>query len=179
MSKGESAEDFRIWTIGHSTRELDDFVHLLKANGIDAIADVRSLPGSRKFPHFNSETLGRSLADAGIHYELIKQLGGRRRARPDSPNTVWRNKSFRGYADHMETPEFLEGIGVLSTLAGERRTAVMCSEAVWWRCHRSMIADHLKAEGAWVEHIMDGRNVPHPFTSAAKIVNGKLVYGPE
>jgi uncharacterized protein (DUF488 family) len=176
----ERAKRLKIWTIGHSTRELADFMALLKANEIEAIADVRSLPGSRKFPQFNSEELETSLADAGIDYRLIKQLGGRRKARPDSPNTVWRHKSFRGYADYMETPEFLEGIEILLDLAEEKKTAVMCAEAVWWRCHRSMISDYLKSLGGTVEHIMSGKeNVIHPFTSAARLENGRLFYGSE
>ena len=169
----------QIWTIGHSTRELGDFLGLLHKNGVEAVADVRSLPGSRKFPQFNAETLGPELVEAGIEYVPMKSLGGRRKTRPDSPNTVWRNASFRGYADYMETPEFVEGIQDLLELASRKPTAIMCAEAVWWRCHRSMIADFLKSEGVTVEHIMDGRSVVHPFTKAAKIVEGKLVYGAE
>ena len=108
----------------------------------------------------------------------FKQLGGRRRTRPDSPNTVWRNAAFRGYADYMETGEFRDGIDELLQLGERKRTAIMCAEAVWWRCHRSMISDYLKAAGVIVEHIMDGgKTVIHPFTSAARIENGKLVYG--
>lgn len=168
----------KLWTIGHSTRDLGEFIHLLRDNRIQAVADVRSLPGSRRFPQFNSEALETSLADAGIAYALIKELGGRRKVRPDSPYTVWRHKAFRGYADYMETDGFREGIELLVSLAKRKRTAIMCSEAVWWRCHRSMIADHLKASGVIVEHIMDRKNVEHPYTSAATIVEGKLVYGP-
>ena len=167
----------KIWTVGHSTRELADFLRLLADNGIEAIADVRSLPGSRKFPQFNSEDLEPSLANAGIGYQLIKELGGRRKVRPDSPHTVWRHKSFRGYADYMETLGFREGIEILLDLAEKKRTAVMCAEAVWWRCHRSMIADYLKSNGAIVEHIMDGKNVIHPYTSAASLEDGRLNYG--
>ena len=178
MDIAKRTKGLRIWTVGHSTRELADFIALLKANEIEAIADVRSLPGSRKFPQFNSEDLELSLADAGIDYLLIKQLGGRRKALPNSPHSVWRHKSFRGYADHMDTPGFEEGIEILVSLAREKRTAVMCAEAVWWRCHRSMIADYLKSFGATVEHIMDGKeNVTHPFTSAASFEKGRLFYG--
>ena len=168
-----------LWTIGHSTRSFDNFLELLRENEIEAVADVRSLPGSRKFPQFNSESLQIALEDAGIEYVLIKKLGGRRRGKPDSPHTVWRHKAFRGYADYMDTTEFLEGIDELLALARQKRTAIMCAEAVWWRCHRSMIADHLKAAGVTVEHIMDGKNVEHPFTSAATIVKGQLAYGAE
>ena len=177
VDEGKYAKGLKIWTVGHSTRELADFIALLKANKIEAIADVRSLPGSRKFPQFNSEELERSLADSGIDYQLIKQLGGRRKALPDSSNTVWRHKSFRGYADYMQTTAFREGIEILLDLAEKKKTAVMCAEAVWWRCHRSMIADYLKSNGAVVEHIMDAKNVIHPYTSAAKIVKGSVVYG--
>lgn len=179
MDERKFANGVKIWTVGHSTRELADFIALLKWNEIEAIADVRSLPGSRKFPQFNSEDLEPSLAAADIDYLLIKELGGRRKARPDSPNTVWRHKSFRGYADYMETPDFRAGIELLLDLAEKKKTAVMCAEAVWWRCHRSMIADYLKSNGAVVEHIMDAKNVVHPYTSAAKIVKGHLVYGAE
>jgi uncharacterized protein (DUF488 family) len=167
-----------ISTVGHSTLSFEEFLELLKANRIELVADVRSYPGSRRFPHFNSEVLGVELANAGIGYELIKELGGRRRVKPDSQNTVWRNEAFRGYADYMETDGFREGIETLLELAREKRTAVMCAEAVWWRCHRSMIADYLKSIGITVEHIMDGKTEVHPYTAAAKIVDGKLVYGP-
>ncbi len=174
----ENLKGTKIWTVGHSTRELTEFLEMLTTNGIEAIADVRSLPGSRKFPHFDSEALDPALGASGIGYVLIKQLGGRRKVRPDSPNTVWRHPAFRGYADHMETAEFREGIEMLLELAGRKRTAIMCAEAVWWRCHRSMIADYLKAAGATVEHIMGGgKNVIHPFTSPAKVIDGALVYG--
>lgn len=177
MSTAEQINGLHVWTVGHSTRELADFVALLKFNGIEAIADVRSLPGSRKFPQYNSEALGPSLADAGISYQLVKELGGRRKVRPDSPHTVWRHKAFRGYADYMDTPGFIEGIDIVIELARKKRTAIMCAEAVWWRCHRSMIADFLKSKGAVVEHIMDSKNVIHPYTSAAKLENGQLYYG--
>lgn len=167
-----------IWTIGHSTRDLADFLELLSVNRIEALADVRSYPGSRRYPHFNAGNLGTALAEIGIEYVPFKQLGGRRPVRPDSTNTVWRNAAFRGYADYMETAEFKDGIKELLELAGRKRTAIMCAEAVWWRCHRSMISDHLKAVGVSVEHIMDGgKYVIHPFTAAARIENGKLVYG--
>ncbi len=170
--------DLKIWTIGHSTRTLAEYLEMLSVNDIETLADVRSYPGSRRYPHFNAETLSGSLAGVGIEYVPMKQLGGRRRSRPGSPNTVWRNEAFRGYADYMETAEFSDGIEALLKLARLKRTAIMCAEAVWWRCHRSMIADYLKASGITVEHIMDGgRNVIHPFTSAARLEDGKLVYG--
>lgn len=168
----------KIWTIGHSTRPIDEFIELLKSHQIDAVADVRSYPGSRKFPHFGAEALAESLPDAGIEYVPFKQLGGRRRARPDSPHTIWRSAAFRGYADFMDTDDFKKGIDELVAMAREKRTAIMCSEAVWWRCHRSMISDYLKAAGVTVEHIIGpGKAEIHPFTSAANIVDGRLVYG--
>ncbi|HLA95779.1 MAG TPA: DUF488 domain-containing protein [Pyrinomonadaceae bacterium] len=177
-SPHRSDDAIKIWTIGHSTRELAEFLELLALNRIEAVADVRSYPGSRKFPQFNAEALKNSLPANNITYVPFKQLGGRRRSRPDSPNTVWHNEAFRGYADYMETVEFRVGVDVLLELARKKRTAIMCAEAVWWRCHRSMISDYLKAAGITVEHIMDGgKNTIHPFTSAARIDNGKLVYG--
>ena len=172
------AHEPKIWTIGHSTRDLADFLELLTVNQIEAVADVRSYPGSRRYPHFGANPLAAALTECGIEYVPFKQLGGRRRSRPDSPNTVWRNEAFRGYADYMETSEFRDGIDELLKLAKRKRTAIMCAEAVWWRCHRSMISDYLKASGVTVEHIMDGgKNVIHPFTSAARISQGKLAYG--
>ena len=166
-----------LWTIGHSTLSIEDFINRLMSFEIQLLADVRSFPGSRRFPHFNQETLSVSLLDAGIRYEHFSELGGRRRARPDSLNIAWRNESFRGYADYMETNEFREGIDRLLEIASTHRTAIMCSEAVWWRCHRSLISDYLKVKGIEVNHIMSiGKAESHPFTSAARIVNGELSY---
>ena len=171
----------RIWTIGHSTREIDDFVSLLEENGIKLIADVRMFPGSKRYPQFGRDALAKSLREHRIRYEHFPELGGRRKAKPDSRNTAWRNESFRGYADYMETDEFGTGIARLIDLAEKSGpTAIMCAEAVWWRCHRSLISDHLKARGVEVLHILDHNKVePHPFTSAARIVNGKLSYADE
>jgi uncharacterized protein (DUF488 family) len=168
-----------IWTIGHSTREFEEFVSLLRENEIELLADVRSFPGSRKFPQFDKESLELTLPANGIEYVHLKQLGGRRKVKPDSKNTVWRNDAFRGYADYMETDDFRKGIDELIDLAEEKRTAIMCSEAVWWRCHRSMISDYLKAAGMSVLHIMaEGKMVEHRYTAAAKIADGRLNYGP-
>jgi uncharacterized protein (DUF488 family) len=168
----------RIWTIGHSTRSIEDFISLLKKNGIELLADVRSLPGSKRYPQFNKETLAESLNAHGIRYEHFPELGGRRKPNADSPNTAWRNASFRGYADYMETEEFHKGVERLLGLA--RSTAIMCAEAVWWRCHRSLISDYLKADDVEVMHILDANKIePHPFTSAARIVNGELSYRAE
>src|SRR3569623_12590 len=143
-----------IWTIGHSTREFEEFVHLLKENEIELLADVRSFPGSRKFPQFNKESLEVTLPENGIEYIHLKQLGGRRKVKKDSQNTVWRHEAFRGYADYMETDDFRKGIDERIEIAEDKRTAIMCSEAVWWRCHRSMISDYLKSKGVTVFHIM-------------------------
>ena len=141
------------------------------------LAGRAKLSGSRRYPHFNKENLTVSLADAGIRYEHFAELGGRRRARPDSLNMAWRNESFRGYADYMETNEFRAGIDRLLNIAATQRTAIMCSEAVWWRCHRSLISDYLKVKGIEVNHIMAiGKAEPHPFTSAAGVVDGELSY---
>ena len=166
-----------LWTIGHSTLSIEDFINKLKSFEIHLLADVRSFPGSRRYPHFNRKQLDASLAGADIRYEHFSELGGRRRARPDSLNIAWRNESFRGYADYMESDEFRKGIDRLLDLATTGRTAIMCSEAVWWRCHRSLISDYLKVKGIEVNHIMAiGKAEPHPFTSAARIVNGELSY---
>jgi uncharacterized protein (DUF488 family) len=169
----------RIWTIGHSTRTIDKFISLLEEHGIRLLADVRLLPGSKRYPQFNKETLADSLGKAGICYEHFPELGGRRKPREDSPNTAWRNESFRGYADYMETEEFGKDVRRLIDLAGEAGpTAIMCAEAVWWRCHRGLISDYLKAVDIEVMHILDANKTePHPYTSAARIVDGKLSYG--
>ena len=170
----------QLWTIGHSNRTIEQFLEMLAAQKIQLLADVRRFPGSRRLPHFNQENLSKSLAAAGIEYVHFPELGGRRKALANSPNTVWRNEAFRGYADFMMTPEFRAGIDRLLHLAKEKRTAIMCAEALWWQCHRSLIADYLKAAGHEVIHIMAANKTdPHPFTSAARMVDGKLSYGVE
>jgi uncharacterized protein (DUF488 family) len=166
-----------IWTIGHSTLSIEDFISALSSFAIQTLVDVRSYPGSRRYPQFNKENLRNRLAAAEIEYLHLPELGGRRRARPDSTNMAWRNETFRGYADYMETKEFEAGINRLLSIGAERRTAIMCAEAVWWRCHRSLISDYLKAKGVRVLHILGpGKSSEHPFTSAARIVNGQLSY---
>jgi uncharacterized protein (DUF488 family) len=166
-----------VWTIGHSTRALDAFLGLLAHYGIEAIADVRRFPGSRRQPQYAQAALRNSLAGRGIAYRWLPALGGRRRPRPDSRNTAWRSASFRGYADHIDSAEFAGGLNALLELCGELRTALMCAEAVWWRCHRALIADVLCARGIEVLHILDERNpVRHTYTSAARIVEGGLTY---
>jgi uncharacterized protein (DUF488 family) len=166
-----------IWTIGHSTRSAAEFLALLTGNDVEALADVRRFPGSRKYPHFNVEPLAHTLGEAGIRYVPFPELGGRRKPLPDSRNTAWRNDAFRGYADYMQTREFAVGIERLSALASAKRTAIMCSEAVWWRCHRGLLADWFKAHGVRVLHILDARHVvEHPWTSAARVTEGELDY---
>lgn len=150
---------------------------MLQAFDIRVLADVRSYPGSKRYPHFNKENLKTSLPKASIEYIHLLQLGGRRKPNPDSENTAWRNKAFHGYADYMETESFKEGIKELISYASERRTAYMCSEAVWWRCHRSLISDYLKAAGWKVIHIMDkDKSQEHPYMAPAKVVQGRLFY---
>lgn len=172
-----SDDALTIWTIGHSTRTAAEFLDLLAANKVEALADVRRYAGSRKYPQFNPDLLRAALADVGIEYVAFPELGGRRHPRPDSRNTVWRNEAFRGYADYMETPEFHAGIERLLELARRKRSAIMCAESVWWRCHRSLIADWLKSNGIEVRHILAANKTEiHPYTSAARIDNGVLSY---
>ena len=166
-----------IWSIGHSTRSADEFNQILLAHAITALVDVRSFPGSRRYPHFNQSELSAHLESLGILYAHNPKLGGRRRPSPKSKNTAWKNASFRAYADHIETEEFAQGIEELLRIASTRPTVVMCAEALWWRCHRSLIADFLKASGVTVLHILDAKKTEeHPFTSAARIVDGELSY---
>lgn len=175
---GDSASDLPvIWTIGHSTRTIEEFIDLLRQNGIETLVDVRHFPGSRRFPHFGKAALDHTLATAGIGYQHVVELGGRRPPRSDSRNHAWRNAAFRGYADYMETQPFRKGVDRLLDIARGSRTAVMCSEAVWWRCHRSMIADYLKSRGVRVIHILGSNKLQeHPYTSAARLIGGALTY---
>ncbi|MCL1633464.1 DUF488 domain-containing protein [Luteimonas sp. SX5] len=166
-----------LWTIGHSTRAWDDFVAMLREADIAVLADVRRFAGSRRHPQFSGETMARALPEDGIAYLPMPELGGRRPPRPDSPNTAWRNAGFRGYADYMGSDAYAAARARLEGLASERRTAVMCAEAVWWQCHRGLIADDFKSRGWEVVHLMaPGRAEPHPYTSAARIVGGRLDY---
>lgn len=166
-----------IWTLGHSTRTVNEFVDLLRRHRIEILVDVRHFPGSRRFPHFNETALRCALAASGMRYKHLVELGGRRLPRPDSRNLLWRNVSFRGYADYMETQPFRDGVDRLLEIARDGRTVIMCSEAVWWRCHRSMIADYLKAADTLVFHILDlSRVQEHPYTSAARLAGGRLSY---
>ncbi len=166
-----------IWTIGHSNRSIEVFIAMLHSFEIKVLADIRSMPGSRKWPHFNQDALQRSLIEVGITYIHMPALGGRRKALKDSHNTAWHNKAFMGYADYMETDEFKNGIAELEAIALKEPTAYMCSEAVWWRCHRSLVSDYLKVKGWTVMHIMDvDKSSEHPYTSPAKPIQGNLFY---
>lgn len=164
-------------TIGHSTRTWKDFLDLLRTHGVKRVVDVRSIPRSRHNPQFNREILAAKLRAAGIGYVHLRKLGGLRHARRDSSNMGWRNASFRGFADYMQTPEFEEGLQRLIKLARSKRSAVMCAEAVPWRCHRSLIADALRVRGIQVEDIISGAHArPHTLTSFARVRGDRITY---
>ena len=166
----------RVWTVGHSAHPLDAFVALLIAHDITRVVDIRTVPKSRRHPQFNSEALARSLPDRGVAYAHLPHLGGWRRAEADSPNDAWRNLSFRGYADYAMSAEFADGLAELRGMAAERRTAMMCSEALWWRCHRRLVADRLLVAGDCVWHIgADGRVTAHQLTSFAIVEPDGLI----
>ena len=166
-----------LYTVGHSTRSLDAFVTLLTHHKVRCVADVRRFPRSRKYPHFNADALARTLPDAGLTYAPLPALGGRRRTLPDSPNTGWRNDGFRGYADHMTSAEFLGGIERLADLASQSPTAIMCAEAVPWRCHRSLVADALLVRGFQVLDIMSQtKATPHKLTPFARVEGTTITY---
>lgn len=166
-----------ISTIGHSTHSIEDFVGILQAHGVSQLVDVRTMPRSRRVPQFNKENLPASLKAAGIGYRHMPGLGGLRRARRDSINTGWRNASFRGFADYMQTPEFSESLDKLVELAAKEPTAIMCAEAVPWRCHRSLIADALLARGLPAMEILSAKQSrPHALTPFARIVGDQVTY---
>lgn len=166
-----------LWTIGHSTREWEVFVGMLQEAAITTLVDVRRFAGSRRNPQFSGELMATELPNAGIEYVPMPDLGGRRKPEPDTRNTAWRNASFRGYADYMETAPWRRARERLAALAEQQRVAVMCAEALWWQCHRGLIADDFKADGWDVVHLMaPGKHDEHPYTSAARIVDGKLDY---
>jgi len=173
----EREPEHTIYTIGHSTHPIEDFIDMLHSFDIVHLADIRSFPGSRKFPQFNKENLRKSLVDNGIAYTHIKDLGGRRKVLKDSKNNRWRKDAFKGYADYMETESFHRGIMELEQIASQQRTAYMCSEAVWWRCHRSLVSDYLKAKGWKVLHIMALNKLEeHPYTEPARVVGNQVFY---
>jgi len=169
-----------VYTIGHSTRSIEEFIALLQSFDIHHLIDIRSFPGSRKFPQFNKENLQATVRDRGMMYTHLSDLGGRRKAKKHSINNRWHNESFRGYADYMGTQNFETGIVALQEIAANQPSAYMCSEAVWWRCHRSLISDYLKAKGWNVQHIMAQNNTEeHPYTSPARVVGDRIFYSDE
>ncbi len=168
-----------VYTVGHSTRSLEELVRLLRAHGVRRLVDVRSVPASRRYPHFAREALAASLPEAGIEYRWMKALGGRRRPRTDSPNGAWRNESFRGYADHMQTPEFEAALDELVTLASGSDLAVMCAESMPWRCHRWLIGDALVARGVEVVDVLaEDEARPHRLTTFARVEGERVTYPP-
>ncbi|MCC6194012.1 MAG: DUF488 domain-containing protein [Burkholderiales bacterium] len=169
-----------VYTVGHSTRAAAQFTGLLTAHGVRRLADVRTIPRSRHNPQFNSQELAKTLADAGIAYVHLPGLGGLRHPRAESVNLGWRNKSFRGYADYMQTPEFAAALDELIAMANREPTAIMCAEAVPWRCHRSLIADALLAHGIVAREIVsETRTTPHALTSFARVEGATVTYPPE
>lgn len=167
-----------IWSVGHSNQEAEGLLELLHAHDIGQVLDVRRFPGSRRLPHFNQSNLRERFSAEGIKYAHLPELGGRRKPKRDSTNTNWRNDSFRGYADYMETSDFNAGMKRLFEYASCTSSVIMCAEALWWRCHRALIADHLKYMGHTVLHIISLTKVEaHPYTGAAQFAGGKLVYG--
>jgi uncharacterized protein (DUF488 family) len=166
-----------IWTVGHSNHPLERFLEILRAHRIERVIDVRRFPASRKWPHFNAASLEHSLPEAGVDYVGRPELGGRRKARPDSPHTAWRVEAFRGYADFMDMPEFAAELTGVMELAGERRSALMCAETLPWRCHRSLIADALLARGWQVFEILSEKEArPHVLPRFARLDGTRVVY---
>lgn len=166
-----------IFTIGHSTRTAAAFLELLQAHGVTGVADVRTVPRSRRLPHFSRDALAAFLETHGVAYTHLAGLGGLRKPTRDSPNGGWRNEGFRGYADHMGTAEFAEGLEALLAFARDRQVAVMCAEAKWWQCHRQLLADALAARGIEVRHIMSPREAPrHELTPFARVSGSAVRY---
>jgi uncharacterized protein (DUF488 family) len=167
-----------VFTIGHSTHPIEEFLGLLSQHEISALADVRSYPSSRKWPHFNQDVLQRAVERAGLEYQWFKSLGGHRHSKDAaSPHPAWQIPAFRSYADYADTDDFRGGLAELLALAERNRVAYMCSEGLWWRCHRRIISDHLIARGWTVMHIMPtGKLVAHSLPDFARIDNGRLIY---
>ena len=173
----KSWDRVRVYTVGHSTRTLDELVALLRAFDVSTLVDIRTIPRSRHNPQFNSDSLPAALRRRGLRYISLPRLGGLRRVRPDSPNAGWRNASFRGFADYMLTEDFETGLAELQAVAREGRAALMCAEAVPWRCHRSLVADALTVRGAQVEHIASAaRATPHRLTPFAAVDGARVTY---
>jgi len=180
MGVSGSWKGVRVLAVGHSTRPIEEFLELLRSNGVGILADVRTVPRSRHNPQFEKVALAEALGRGGMEYFHLKRLGGLRKPHPDSPNQGWRSASFRGYADYMASPDFEEGLLELRALADRGQVAIMCAEAVPWRCHRSLIADALLARGAKPEHITGpGRTRPHELTPFARVDGERLSYPPE
>ena len=176
-TRAQELPEGAVFTVGHSTLPIEDFVNLLRTYGIETVVDVRTVPRSRRNPQFNSDALPEELAPHGIEYVALPGLGGLRRPHKDSANGGWRNLSFRGYADYMQTPEFERGIELLIDVPPSRQTVIMCAEAVPWRCHRSLIADALTARGIGVEHILSRTTrKPHAYTPFARVEGGRVTY---
>lgn len=182
MTPGSKSEEKQppsvLYTIGHSTHPIETFISLLSQHQIEILADVRSFPSSRRWPQFNQAELEQAVEQEGIGYRWFKALGGRRNIkRPDSPHRAWELPAFRSYADYTETSEFATGLGQLTEAALERRTAIMCSEGLWWRCHRRIISDHMTVHGWDVRHIMpDGKIAAHSIAAFARVDAGRIVY---
>lgn len=168
-----------VCTIGHSTLPIEEFIDLLRSNEVRCLLDIRTVPKSRHNPQYHQDTLPQSLRAAGIAYRHLPGLGGLRRPRADSPNGAWRNTSFRGYADYMQTPEFAQNVEDVMALAREQRCCLMCAEAVPWRCHRSLVADALLVRGVPVEHIIGHKRKPHTLTPFAHVDGLAITYPPE
>jgi uncharacterized protein (DUF488 family) len=185
MSKQKPPQDVKwpktaIFTVGHSTMPLDEFIALLEVYGVECLADIRTMPRSRHNPQFNADTLGKALHRHKIDYVPLQALGGLRHSHKDSPNGGWRNASFRGYADYMQTEEFARGLDDLIALSRERRTAIMCAEAVPWRCHRSLVADALSVRGIPAVEILSATSYrDHKMTPFAHVEGTRITYPPE
>jgi len=174
-----TASSTTVYTVGHSTLPIERFLAMLRAHGIERLADVRTVPRSRRNPQFNAEALAESLRAVGLEYVPLRELGGLRKPRADSPNAGWRNDSFRGYADYMQTPEFARGLERLLELGRERRTAIMCAEAVPWHCHRSLVADALAVRGVPVVEILgEAEQREHTLTPFARVQGTTITYPP-
>jgi uncharacterized protein (DUF488 family) len=176
----EMEEKADLFTLGHSTRTFDEFLEILKTYGIEHLVDVRTVPRSRRHPHFSQESLVVSLPEAGIQYTHMKELGGFRKPLPDSPNRAWRNESFRGYADYMQTEAFQAALARLIEISAKQSTVILCAEAVPWRCHRSLIADAMLVHGKRAADIFDAKtSKPHKLTPFARVEGERLTYPAE